>query len=800
MRHLFLLLPLICVFDTLIYAQTVTPWLTNGNQSVLLEQQESILFDGNSNPTSSSILINKNVLSQSVEGYGYCLTQGSAEVINGLSNVKRDELLNELFGTNGLGLSALRISIGASDLSNSVYSYNETQGDVNMNNFSLVGPDLIHLIPLLQEILQINPDIKILATPWTAPTWMKGNGTWVGGNLNPSYYAAYSLYFIKYLEAMNGYGIDIWAVTPQNEPENPFNEPSMLMSASEQTDFINNHLGPAIQQSAFNTKIIAFDHNCDNTAYPIQVLNNSSYVDGAAFHLYAGNISALSTVHDATGKNIYFTEQFTSSTGNFNGDFGWHIRNIVIGASNNWSKTVFEWNLASDSNHDPHTPGGCTDCLGALTIPDANNYTRNVSYYIIGQIAKFVSPGAQKIEAISTNNGISTTAFKNLDGTIVVIAYNNNNQTKTIRVIDGNDSFSYSLPKKSAVSFVWSTSNNPTAPIAPSALSANSLSSSSIELNWADNSNNEDFFEIQRSLNGTANWQTTATPSSNVTSIVDNNLNPLTEYFYRIRATNPAGNSSWSNIANATTQSNSGGGGPSGIYNIIAQHSDKGLDVANQAGNNNANIHQWEIFNGGGDNQRWDILQNDDGTYQLKVIHSGKCLSVRSSNNNNVVQKGCDGNNGQKWNITSVGSDYYSLINELNGDALEVENAATNNGANIQTANYISGSHQKWRFESISGGGFLNVQSSTNLALLSNVKIFPNPTNQFLNIQLPITWKDDIVSFMIVDLNGRTIYTKILMFELSSSIFVGDFSTGVYFVKIQNSKNEILSKKIEIKH
>ncbi len=800
MRDLFVLLSFICVFNTVIYAQTVTPWLTNGNQSALLEQQGSISFVGNSNPTSNSIIINKNVLSQSIEGYGFCLTQGSAEVINGLSNTKRDELLNELFGTNGLGISALRISIGASDLSNSVYSYNETQGDVNMNNFSLAGPDSTHLIPLLQEILLINPDIKILATPWTAPTWMKDNGTWIGGSLNPSYYAAYSLYFIKYLEALQGYGIDIWAITPQNEPENPFNEPSMLMSASEQTDFINNHLGPAIQLSTFNTKIIAFDHNCDNTAYPIQVLNNSSYVDGAAFHLYAGDISALSTVHDATGKNIYFTEQFTSSNGNFNGDFGWHMRNVIIGASNNWSKTVFEWNLASDSNHDPHTPGGCTDCLGALTIPDANNYTRNVSYYIIGQIAKFVFPGAQKIEAISTNNGISTTAFKNLDGTIVVIAYNNNNQTKTIRVIDGNDSFSYSLPKKSAVSFVWSTSNNPTAPIAPSALSASSLSSSSIELNWADNSNNEDFFEIQRSLNGTSNWQTTATPSSNVTSIVDNNLNPSTEYFYRIRATNSAGNSSWSNIANATTQSNSGGGGPAGIYNIIAQHSDKGLDVANQAGNNNANIHQWEIFNGGGDNQRWDILQNDDGTYQIKVIHSGKCLSVRSSNNNNVVQKKCDGSNGQKWDISSVEIDYYSLTNQLNGDALEVESAALNNGGNVQTGNYANGSHQKWKFEPVSGGGSSNFQSPTNLALLSNVKIFPNPTNQFLNIHLPTNWKDDIVSLMIVDLNGRVIFTKTLMFELSLSISVRDLTTGIYFVKIQNSKDEIISKSFEIKH
>lgn len=789
-------LSIIILASSSLNAQTVTPWLTNGNGSVLLEQQGTISFSGNSASTSNTITINQNVVSQSVAGYGFCLTQGSAEVINSLTSAKRVELLDELFGSNGLGISALRISIGASDLSSSVYSYNETSGDTNMNNFSLSGPDLTHLLPLLQDILAINPDIKILATPWTAPTWMKDNGTWIGGSLLPSYYTAYSLYFTKYLEAMQSNGINIWAVTPQNEPENPFNEPSMLMTAAEQIDFINNHLGPAIQAAGFNTKIIAFDHNCDNTSYPIQVLNNSSYAEGAAFHLYAGDISAMSTVRNSTGKDVYFTEQFTSSNGNFNGDFSWHIRNIVIGASNNWSKTVFEWNLASDSNHDPHTPGGCTDCLGALTINGINSYTKNVSYYIIGQISKFVAPNAQKIEAVSNNSKILTTAFKNTDGSVVVIAYNNNNNNRTIRVIDGAEAFDYTLPKKSAVSFIWTGSTtNPTAPSAPSNLVASDLSESSIQLNWTDNSNNETSFEVQRSPDGVTGWQTIALPSSNSNAYVDNSLTPSTTYYYRVRATNAVGNSGWSNIDNATTQDVNTGGGISGIFNVIAEHSDKGLDVANQSNKVNANVQQWEIINGGGDNQRWEFTENNDGTYQLKAVHSGKCLAIRGSNNSNVVQKNCDGNAQQQWEITSVGNDYHSVINFASGEALEVQNASTTNGANVKTGNYFGNTNQRWRFNPISSSNF---QAPNSTTWSNNLMVFPNPVDGVLNIKLPNSEEGD-VEILCFDLYGRILLAKQMMVDDGISIPVVDLPEGIYFLKVKNNKGLIGTKRFVVK-
>ncbi|WP_431244300.1 hypothetical protein ACQ9BO_08095 [Flavobacterium sp. P21] len=195
--------------------------------------------------------------------------------------------MNDLYNpTTGLNASVIRISIATSDLSSSSYSYNETSGDTNMNNFSLNGPDLTYLIPIIKKIQLINPNIKILATPWTAPRWMKTNGSWVGGSLQTQYYAAYAKYFVKYIQAMQAQGISIWAITPQNEPENPNNEPSMLMNSTEQKNFINQQLGPQLVIAGYGgVKIIAFDHNCDNTAYPIDVLNNSSYVDGAAVSL-----------------------------------------------------------------------------------------------------------------------------------------------------------------------------------------------------------------------------------------------------------------------------------------------------------------------------------------------------------------------------------------------------------------------------------------------------------------------------------------------------------------------------------
>ena len=431
--------------------EAVSVWITTGDNSKLLQQQANVTFaaDAGTNPT--TVNIDENATFQGMDGFGFTLTQGSAKVIGGMASTQQNALLNELFSSGGIGISAIRISIGASDLSESSYSYRDGA------SFSLAGPDLTHLIPMIKKILVINPNIKILATPWSAPRWMKTNGGWIGGSLNVSNYGDYATYFLDYLNAMKAHGINIWAITPQNEPENPYNEPSMLLNANEQVSFINNHLGPKIRGAGYNTKIIGFDHNCDNTSYPTTVANGSTYVDGTAFHLYAGDISAMSTVKNATNKNVYFTEQFTSSTGNFGGDLNWHTQNITVGSTRNWSKTVFEWNLANDVNMGPRTPGGCTTCLGAITVNNSTSFTRNVPYYIIAHLSKFVNPNAVRIGS-NISGSIQNTAFKNPDGSKVLLVGNNGGAASTFKVKWGTQSFTYTLPAGAVATFKWTGS------------------------------------------------------------------------------------------------------------------------------------------------------------------------------------------------------------------------------------------------------------------------------------------------------------------------------------------------------
>lgn len=448
-------------------SQTVAPWLTTGDKSKLLQQQSTVSFGPNTGSASTIITVNPATTYQTIDGFGFSLTEGSAEVISSLTIYQQNLLMSELFDrSTGLGISVLRIGIGSTDLSSLAYTYNETAGDVNMANFSLSGPDLTYLIPVLKKALAINPDIKILATPWTAPRWMKSNGSWIGGSLKTTYYAAYANYFIKYFAAMKAQGINIWAITPQNEPENGSNEPSMLMSSAEQKTFINNYLGPAMSTAGYSgIKVIAFDHNCNNTAYPIDVCNNSTYVDGAAFHLYAGDISALTTVKNATGKNVYFTEQYTDGTGSFSGDLGWHMQNVVIGSLNNYAKAVLEWNLANNSLYGPRLAGGCTSCQGAITVTSSTTFARNVSYYIIGQISKFVKSGAVRVGAACSNTGYITSAFKNPDGTLAVLVYNSKSSAQSFKIVVGTQAFVYSIPASSAATFVWNPNQTAVADI-----------------------------------------------------------------------------------------------------------------------------------------------------------------------------------------------------------------------------------------------------------------------------------------------------------------------------------------------
>ena len=436
-------------------------WLTKGDRSILLQKQNTTLNFSATTNSNTTIEVDDTQAFQSIDGFGYTLTGGSATLINNLAANEKDALLKELFGTdeNAIGVSYLRVSIGASDLSANVFTYNERpngQTDVNQDNFSIAA-EMTDLVPILKKILVINPNIKILGSPWTAPTWMKTNNAYKGGSLKPEYYQSYAKYFVKYIQAMKTEGITIDAITIQNEPLHPGNTPSMYMEAVDQANFIKSALGPAFQAAGLSTKIILYDHNADRPDYPLAILADpvaNAYVDGSAFHLYGGNISALTQVHNAyPNKHVYFTEQWVGGPGNFAEDLKWHVSTLIVGATRNWSRNVLEWNLAADANYNPHTPdGGCTTCLGALTIAPA--VTRNVAYYVIAHASKFVRPGAVRI-ASTLNATLSNVAFKTPDGKKVLIVMNTATSDQTFNIKYNNKIVTPMLPAGAAATFVW---------------------------------------------------------------------------------------------------------------------------------------------------------------------------------------------------------------------------------------------------------------------------------------------------------------------------------------------------------
>lgn len=435
-------------------------WMTN--QSTFLQKQTDVLAFGTVSNAFPFIDVDESQTFQTIDGYGYTLTGGSAFLINRLSSVNKASLLQELFGTSGnsISVSYLRLSMGASDLDATVFSYDDMpagQTDINLTNFSL-NPDRSNLIPVLKEILAINPSIKILATPWLPPVWMKDNGSSIGGNLQTQYYNVYAQYFVKYIQQMKAEGITIDAITPQNEPLHPGNNPSMHMTALEQANFIKNALGPAFQAAGITTKIIAYDHNADRPDYPLTVLSDPAaraFVNGSAFHLYAGDINALTQVHNAyPDKHIYFTEQYTASNGDFTGDLKWHLKNVIVGSMRNWSRVALEWNLANDQNFGPHTPGGCTTCKGALTIYADGTVIRNVAYYIIAHASKFVPPGSVRIQSNITGS-LQNVAFKTPAGKKVLIVENDGGSSASFNIRHNNKWVTTTLGPGSVATYVW---------------------------------------------------------------------------------------------------------------------------------------------------------------------------------------------------------------------------------------------------------------------------------------------------------------------------------------------------------
>lgn len=466
----------------------IEAWVTNPDRSALfMKQPESISF-GNDGGYGLPIIIDDAQSFQTMDGFGFAMTGGSAFHLKNMSDDARAKILRELFATDGnnIGISYIRMTIGASDLNSFVYSYDDVpdgKTDFDLKKFDL-GEDKYAVIPVMKEILAINPNIKILASPWSAPKWMKVSNDVRGGALKPECYDVYSRYFVKYIQAMEKEGIHLDAITIQNEPLNSRNTPSMPMSWDEQATFVKNNLGPAFKAAGLTTKIVVFDHNCDRPDYPLAILNDpeaAQYVDGSAFHHYRGDVNTMSAVHIARpDKNIYFTEQMvTERPGSANINITDPVKRLIIGVPRNWSKNVILWNLAADKNNDPHTDnGGCSMCQGAITI-DGNDVTRNVAYYVVAHAAKFVRPGSVRISSTNTSdqtvditedeqnalikratiiersNVLPNVAFKTPDGKIVLIVANDSRTASSVKIQYNGQFANLKLAPGAVGTYIW---------------------------------------------------------------------------------------------------------------------------------------------------------------------------------------------------------------------------------------------------------------------------------------------------------------------------------------------------------
>jgi glucosylceramidase len=442
--------------------------LTTGDQAMLLQPGPTVAFGTGGSQSSPVITVNEATQYQMMDGFGASLTDSSAWVIwNDLDSSQQAALMQQLFSpTAGIGLNFLRQPMGATDFAvNGNYSYDDVpagQTDPQLVDFS-IAHDTTYIIPLLQRALAINPAAKVVALPWSPPAWMKVSGTMNGGNVNTVYFPSLSQYFVLYLQAYQQAGVPIYAISVQNEPLNSTSSyPSEYLAASDESDFIANYLGPALNNAGLGAvKILAYEHNWDNTDYPESVLASSAfpYVAGSSFHCYNGDVSAQLAVKTAyPGKDIWFTECSGTVGSNFAGDLVWNSENLLIGATRNWARSISLWNLALDQNSGP-TNGGCLNCRGVVTVDPRTSpatITYNVEYYVLGHLAKFVVPGAHRIDSNTFNaNGIEDVAFQNPDGSVVLFALNSGSAPETFSVSWKDSYFNYTLPAQSVATFEW---------------------------------------------------------------------------------------------------------------------------------------------------------------------------------------------------------------------------------------------------------------------------------------------------------------------------------------------------------
>lgn len=430
----------------------------------VLQHQPAISF-GTTRLASLTIIVNDNLKYQRIDGFGASLTDSSAWLLwNKLNVAQRQATLQMLFSRDkGIGLSVLRQPMGASDFAISAYSYDDMpagQADSDLQHFS-IDHDRAYIIPLLREALAFNPHLKIMATPWSPPGWMKTSDSMIRGSLLPTAYPALAKYFVRFVHDYEAAGVPIDAITPQNEPLNvPGDYPGMEMTAREQTEFVANHLGPAFREAHLKTRILIFDHNWDLISFPLQVMSDprvASFAEGIATHCYGGVPSVQNELHERfPNKEIWMTE---CSGGEWQtGKILPQQARLVIESTRNWAQTVVLWNLALNQFHQPYL-GGCTTCRGMVTVNDStepSEVTPTVDYTALAHASKYVVSGAYRVDSNEFGQGsLEDVAFRNPDGSLVLLVLNSGNAAETFNIAWAGKFASYKLASGAVATFLW---------------------------------------------------------------------------------------------------------------------------------------------------------------------------------------------------------------------------------------------------------------------------------------------------------------------------------------------------------
>lgn len=468
--------------------QTVRQWITAPDGTSLYAPAPEISFSDTRADRTVPIIVDERQTYQEMLGFGFSLTGGSAELLMKMSPARRSQLLSELFGKEPgqLGMSVVRLTVGASDMNSFVFSYDdmpEGEADWDLKHFSL-SQDLKDVVPVMQEILALNGSVWVMASPWSAPAWMKEAYDVRGPKLRRDCYDVYARYLARYVMEMGRRGVRIDALTIQNEPLNSRNTPSMPWSPEEQKIFIRDYLGPEFTRQGIGTQILAFDHNCDRPDYPLSILEDpeaARYVSGSAFHHYMGDLSAMTLMHDARpDKDIFFTEQMiVDRSGSPAAQIAPSVKRMLVDIPRNWSRTVILWNLAADPEANPHTDnGGCPFCFGAVTL-DGDSVERNLAYYVVAHASEAVPQGSVRIHSTAPSDPISllfedeqmpgvmrlmtyaesgvlpNVAFRTPDGKVAVIVANTSSSPRTVTFQYRGQFAQTSLPAGAVGTYVW---------------------------------------------------------------------------------------------------------------------------------------------------------------------------------------------------------------------------------------------------------------------------------------------------------------------------------------------------------